>query len=465
MQALQVAHFADGLHPGIGHLAAAQIEPHDALGHGLQGGDLLVAEFLRRIHHVDLEPVIFGRDGHHGKVKMLGGGHHGIEPLLFHLGGEQLPLAHGPRAGGDGGGGLLVTGQGGAHGQQGGVHVVVGLEGGHRGVLGGAFVDPPADDLDLLGRHRLFPIRRHVVVVIGRQQHAHDQLALFGVAGHHRGVVGALGPGQHHLVGVEPQLAFDLVLIVTLVAFRLHDRHHEIGEHHPVGQRHFRGLLHRHLARRGGQFLGGFLGLRILQTGHHQGLERLRGILGQIGRPVDQRAAVVPGEAEHHHGHPQAAEIEQALPLETQDQRHKGQRAENEARPQMLRHQIALDLLALHQQIAHHRRADGAQGSEPQQQGHTLAQMGLARPAPQHLQHRHDEQQPDGHMDDQRMEAPQKDPPVTGGLLGAGLQQPQRTEHPGPAGDGQQGQKRDAGLGLSITGKNAHKVGGKRRAN
>ena len=91
MKTLKVAHSANGFHAGISDLAAGQVKPDDAFGHGLKQGQLLISKFLGGVDHVDAKAIIFGRNRHDGEAVCFGSRFDVIESLGLLLGFEGVP--------------------------------------------------------------------------------------------------------------------------------------------------------------------------------------------------------------------------------------------------------------------------------------------------------------------------------------------------------------------------------------
>ena len=227
MKSLELAHETDCFHAFVGDLAAGEVEPDDALGDGLEEFELFIAKLFGCVDHVDAESVILGRDRHEREVITFGGlvdlGHAGD---LF-LGCERVPDALIGREGGVGDFIVRVgVDRGHFEGGRGDGGIFAELGDGH--VRSGAGFDPEAQQLDLGGLERL-AFRRHELFVVLGQEHAHEQLGLIGIPRHDGGEVRSFGPGEEEIVGVHAELAFDLVLVVTLVTGLVENGHDEVG--------------------------------------------------------------------------------------------------------------------------------------------------------------------------------------------------------------------------------------------
>ena len=281
MKSLKVPHFIHRIHTFVGDLASGDIQPKDVLGDRLQRFKLLVSKFFGRVDYVYAKTIVFGGNRHEREIELICGnmriGEAGFAFFIgknFPLGKPNNFLNFGPFS-------CRIH-----HGEC-SENFIFMSKFGDGFVNRCSGVDPPTENLNFLRSERIVFARRHEIIVIWLQCRAHDHLGIFRIARLYRWVIRPLCPCEEQLMRIHSQLAFNLVFVVALAAFRLQNWLNKSGVGHLLLER---------------DFCFGFFAVDLIifdspKAKKHNRfkdlLDRLRRVFGEVIFSVDQRATVV----------------------------------------------------------------------------------------------------------------------------------------------------------------------------
>ena len=288
VETLEGSHLSNRFESFIRHLTSREIQPDDAVRDRFEELQLVISEFLRCVDDVDAKSIIFRRDRHDGEMILLRREENFVHPFLLFLRSEGVPdgIVGRDRSIGHVLGGAVARFD--SEGESFDGRIFPQFSDFGLG-LGSGF-DPEAEKLDFFWSQGV-SFRRHEFIVIRRQGHSHDQLGLVRIAGDHGGKIGTFRTGEKQLVGIHPELAFDLVFVVTLVALGLEDGDDEIRVDKAFADGDLCDALFTLWLF--------FLSLVRGEPKFKQGDEWLGGMLGEVVSLVDHRSAKV--TARHRH--------------------------------------------------------------------------------------------------------------------------------------------------------------------